>query len=284
MKLFLLLSNEIKQRFVVRELAKHHPVCGVVIEDKYTPKRRVTSFVRSHAHGVMPFVRAVLMKIRMLPYEARERRTIRSYFYEGGRPIPFDPAIPVHYARDINGEDALSLVRRYDPDALVVFGTSLLKGNFLSRVSRPIINVHTGLSPYYRGGQAAFWALYNDEPQYIGVTIHYINAGIDAGNILLQGRPALDADDTLSDIECKLAQIAPRLLHRALAALEAGTGKNVRQAGAGKLFLSRMFTLDKRLALEKMMSGGLLRRYLAREKISPASVRIVDEDYHDDYL
>lgn len=41
-----------------------------------------------------------------------------------------------------------------------------------------------GLSPYYRGTDCNFWALYDKKPQYVGATIHLLSKGIDSGPTL----------------------------------------------------------------------------------------------------
>ena len=41
-----------------------------------------------------------------------------------------------------------------------------------------------GISPYYRGNDCNFWALYDDNPHLVGATIHYISKGLDSGPML----------------------------------------------------------------------------------------------------
>ena len=80
-------------------------------------------------------------------------------------------------------------------DLIAVFGTSLLRGELLNEGRLGIVNLHGGLSPEYRGADCTFWALYNGEPEKIGCTLHYINAGIDTGKLIAHICPAVQADD-----------------------------------------------------------------------------------------
>ena len=66
-----------------------------------------------------------------------------------------------------------------DPDAIAVFGTSLIRGPLLAMGRLGLFNLHGGLSPRYRGADCTFWALYNGEPENVGCTLHRIDAGID---------------------------------------------------------------------------------------------------------
>ncbi len=70
-------------------------------------------------------------------------------------------------------------------DIYIIFGSSYIKGqlfNFL--VKQKAINIHAGVSPYYRGSDCNFWALYDDNPHLVGSTIHLLSKGLDDGPIL----------------------------------------------------------------------------------------------------
>src|SRR4030065_527921 len=77
----------------------------------------------------------------------------------------------------INHPDVGKLARELKPDLLCVFGTSLIRGDLLNEGRLGIVNLHGGLSTEYRGADCTFWAPYNGEPEKIGCTLHYINAG-----------------------------------------------------------------------------------------------------------
>ena len=79
----------------------------------------------------------------------------------------------------------------------------LLKKRIFSIPRNGCINIHTGLVQEFRGVDSSFWALNKELPEAVGATIHYINRGIDSGNIIFQTRPELDIKDTLEDIFLK---------------------------------------------------------------------------------
>ena len=54
--------------------------------------------------------------------------------------------------------------------------------NFL--IKKKAINIHMGISPYYRGTDCNFWALYDCKPELVGATLHLISKGIDNGKII----------------------------------------------------------------------------------------------------
>ena len=59
------------------------------------------------------------------------------------------------------------------PDVVLVCGTGILREELINLFPGHIINIHLGLSPYYRGAGTNFWPLVNREPEYLGATIHY---------------------------------------------------------------------------------------------------------------
>ena len=70
-------------------------------------------------------------------------------------------------------------------DVYVIFGSSYIKGdlvNFL--VKNKALNIHMGVSPYYRGTDCNFWALYDGNPHLVGATIHMLSKGLDSGAML----------------------------------------------------------------------------------------------------
>ena len=51
-------------------------------------------------------------------------------------------------------------------------------------IKKKAINIHAGISPYYRGTDCNFWALFDNNPHLVGSTIHFLSRGLDNGPIL----------------------------------------------------------------------------------------------------
>ncbi len=83
-----------------------------------------------------------------------------------------------------------------DADVYVVFGASYIRGALCELlIDRGALNIHMGVSPYYRGSSTNFWALYDELPDYVGATIHLLSRGLDSGPILFHALPAAEAVD-----------------------------------------------------------------------------------------
>jgi methionyl-tRNA formyltransferase len=86
----------------------------------------------------------------------------------------------------------------------------------ISLPSAAMLNIHSGLSPYYRGTWSYGWPIVNREPEYIGVTVHHVSAGIDAGDIIYQTKPLLEKDDDLNAIFLKVIAEGIELMVKAI--------------------------------------------------------------------
>lgn len=113
---------------------------------------------------------------------ARNRATEFTYFspfLEGGEGDRDQTCEVV----DINAEELLAQVSHINPDVILVFGTKVLTEGWLN-LGPPIVNLHLGWSPYYRGSATLFWPFFFNELHLLGSTVHLIDRGIDTGPIL----------------------------------------------------------------------------------------------------
>jgi folate-dependent phosphoribosylglycinamide formyltransferase PurN len=97
---------------------------------------------------------------------------------------------------DLNYLTQEHLKEALQSDIYVVFGSSFIKGwliDFL--IENSALNIHMGLSPYYRGSSCNFWAIYDLLPNYVGATIHYLSKGLDSGPIIFHSVPKFENED-----------------------------------------------------------------------------------------
>src|SRR5262249_60251432 len=84
-------------------------------------------------------------------------------------------------------DDALETVRDARPDLVLVTGTSILSDAW-GGIDAPIVNVHLGIAPRYRGRFCWFWPILEGREEDVGVTLHLVAPRVDAGPIVLQRR------------------------------------------------------------------------------------------------
>lgn len=105
---------------------------------------------------------------------------------------------------DINKRKHIDSIIGMNPDLIISYGCSIIKGDLLNIFKGRFINVHLGLSPYYRGSGTNYWPLVNCQPELVGVTFMHIDEGIDTGEIIHQIRAKYVFSDTPTSIGNRL--------------------------------------------------------------------------------
>ena len=109
-------------------------------------------------------------------------------------------------------------------DIYVVFGSSYIKGQLVDfLVQKKTINIHMGVSPYYRGTDCNFWALYDDNPHLVGATIHMLSKGLDSGPMLYHALSNIKNNPfeyTMSTVKSAFHSIAERIKDKSIFEIE----------------------------------------------------------------
>ena len=105
---------------------------------------------------------------------------------------------PIKYIAkgSINSDEVYNQIKLLDIDYVVCYGSSILKDFWFDLFPNKIINMHLGLSPYYRGSGTNFWAMADNNFACIGTTFMYMDKGIDTGKIIIQKRATVQKNDT----------------------------------------------------------------------------------------
>lgn len=87
---------------------------------------------------------------------------------------------------NVNAADSINKIRSYNCDLLVSMSfNQIFRQEIIDLTPNKIINCHAGKLPFYRGRNVLNWALINDEKEF-GITVHFVDSGIDSGDIILQ--------------------------------------------------------------------------------------------------
>jgi methionyl-tRNA formyltransferase len=111
------------------------------------------------------------------------------------------------------------------PDILAVYGTRKIPDTILG-LAPQALNMHTGVSPNYRGTACAFWPLHENDPGNLGATVHTCTSALDGGPIFAVRRISLDRSDTLETVFAKAVAVGAvayvEVIRKALAGELAG--------------------------------------------------------------
>ena len=162
---------------------------------------------------------------------------------------------------EINSHNIVSQIKNLNPDLLVCYGSSLIKSDLLNFFNDKFLNVHLGLSPYYRGSGTNIFPLVNYEPQMVGATFMYIDSGVDTGKIIHQIQADIQINDSphtignrfimkMTDIYCKIISCFDNL------------SVEIQPQSDGRLYMMKDFDYKACTKLYENFSSGMIKDFL----------------------
>jgi methionyl-tRNA formyltransferase len=116
----------------------------------------------------------------------------------------------VYIVDDFNGQECEQLLREIGPDVIVLGGSRIIRSNIIDIPRIGILNAHPGLLPEYRGVDVIPWAIYHGDP--VGVTIHFVDEGVDTGGIVARKVIDVTEGDTIASLGKKADVLAGELM------------------------------------------------------------------------
>lgn len=163
----------------------------------------------------------------------------------------------------LNSPATAQFAKAFGADIAFIFGTDLVKDPLLSALPADRINLHLGLSPWYRGSATLFWPFYFLQPQLAGVTFHQIVPAADAGAILHQSVPELRLGDGIHDVAVRAVTKAGGELRNLLAARRRDGGWRYHgQKTPGRLFRASDFEPAHLRVIYDLFEGRMVDEYL----------------------
>jgi hypothetical protein len=183
----------------LHELARQPVRLHVVCAEKVTAEnsaRRLKRLLRRHG---LSQVGSRLVGSQLIGRweEGNQRRRLDRLFdrdhlidwWRGSGVVPV--AVP-----HLNHPAARQAIAALEPDLMVRVSGGLLQPETFSLARLATLNLHHGRAPYIRGMWSIPWGIVAERPDWIGATLHMIDAGIDTGRVLWRGAPQLAPGDT----------------------------------------------------------------------------------------
>tara|TARA_E500000331_G_scaffold123539_1_gene121054 strand:- start:20130 stop:20945 length:816 start_codon:yes stop_codon:yes gene_type:complete len=208
MKIVCLIRSGAPLNYFVNKINSEHKVYEVIIEQpRSNNKKKISRFKKITFKKLYNFLKSRFIK------NHKAENIYNNWFSNNWKKL--NKTIPYIEVENINSESVLNRIKEINPDLIIVHGTSIVK-NHIIESSKLALNLHWGLSPYYRGTHCTDWALINWDPYNIGVTIHKLTNEIDGGDILAQKRAKIKSNDTLLSINMQLTYLGVELINQAI--------------------------------------------------------------------
>ncbi|MCP1169284.1 formyltransferase family protein [Limimaricola litoreus] len=161
-------------------------------------------------------------------YESEARKA----FFNSAGPLPDWPEgceIRSIARVDVNSDETVAWQAAFSARVIVLTGTPIVRAPLLRTASLGVLNMHGSLLPHYRGTRVELWQVLNDDLDKAGLTIHYVDPGVDTGDIIAQFPQAAAASDGPWTIRMRNQVTALDAMPRAVCDVLAGTASRRRQ-------------------------------------------------------
>ena len=158
----------------------------------------------------------------------------------------------------LNEAETIARISAFAPDIGVsILFDYILRAKLLALFPDGVVNLHPSLLPYNRGQYPNVWSIIERTPA--GVTLHYIDEGIDTGDIIAQREIAIEPIDTGKTLYRKLEETGLELFREYWPKIATGKSSRTKQPLVG--------TYHRKSDVEKFDRIDLEGRYTARELI-----------------
>jgi folate-dependent phosphoribosylglycinamide formyltransferase PurN len=245
--------------YFANQVHRRHPLQRLIVEDK--TMGQAPFFCRLKTRLALG-ARAANSRRLAVQVKNREMANLYSRLL-GSDWLDLDESIPVTFCRSINDPEVQTLLEQEKPDLLLDHGTSIVRDHIIATAPMAL-NLHWGLSPYYRGTHCTEWALINWDPRNIGVTVHRLAKSIDGGDVLGQKRIAAAPDDTVDALNLKLTVAGTQIVVDALDDWQRGCEWpfHTQDHALGYLTLNRQWSRLLRSQLDRLQSTGGIQQML----------------------
>jgi methionyl-tRNA formyltransferase len=263
MRIILITGDDLEHRYVAHKLAKEVALVGIVVDrgQRHSVFEKCLTYLRRYTWSQLLSRSCLLVIRRMCCDHSRRKQTLVSMF--GPEYCATFPQDLVHQVHGINTQDGMQVVSALQPDVILVFGTGIVKDRVLAMARMLALNLHSGISPYYRGTDCVFWAIYNQELQLLGATVHECTSDVDGGRIFGTTTIKLSEDDTMFSILGKCIIAGADLYGRIVKQfLESGLEGSLQDSSVGREYKAFMRGLGAEFKVRRSLSKGVVKRFV----------------------
>lgn len=235
MRVLILTSYTPANVYLVNYLTERKDVVARVIEQRPRP---LTFGAKMDARMKLVRRHGLVKTLNKLLYNKYSQRylngprdaTLRRSLW-GDAEVGYARETPTIEVNNINSAEVISFVKEHAPDVIAVCGTGIIRPKVFTLPPLGTINIHCGITPEYRSADTIFWALYNNEPDKVGVTIHFVDKGTDTGGIIFQEPVGVTERDDIATLYVKCIRRGAVLMDRALGEIESGRVRTMVKEG-----------------------------------------------------
>ena len=243
-RVVLLTQDGVGHRYVARTLAQEFPSLRLIVEEG-AGGNTGKSMRRAWKRGIGTFIDKIGRTVFLKMIRNSEARHDALVAHLGSGDLAcsiYEQAVRV---RNVNDEEAVEQLGRWNPELVLVYGTGLVRSKVFDAVSCPVLNLHTGLSPYYRGVACHLWPVAEGRLDRVGFPVHDCVAKLDAGGILSTGVVDVMPGDSIHDVFARQVHAGgPEYARCAVAELSDPLPRSVQDLELGREYMGSTLGLN----------------------------------------
>lgn len=226
-KILLLIGSDLRNNFICAEIMKKYFINGIIFQKRSNKSNKIfKQFSKDEK------------KLYLRHFKEREISE-KKFFKKVKVKLNNTEYINVK-EKDINSKSVQTFIKKIKPNIVICYGVGFLRKDVLKILPKNSINIHTGITPRFKGDACNFWAFYFLEPNNAGVTIHFLSKKVDSGPIITQIKPKLNFGDNMHDVTNKSLKIAAKKIIKLINVLEKKNINGILKKG-GKTFYASNF-------------------------------------------
>jgi folate-dependent phosphoribosylglycinamide formyltransferase PurN len=182
---------------IYNSISKYFGIFTTIIESKESTKTFIKRRIKRL--GLFTVIGQILFQIFIaIPLNFLSKKRKQEIINDNLLDVTDIPKEKINAVTSVNSSSTISLLKDINPDIIIVNGTRIISKKILSAINCKFINTHAGITPKYRGLHGTYWALLNNDLANSGVTVHFVDEGIDTGDIINQSAVVPSKNDNFS--------------------------------------------------------------------------------------
>ncbi len=259
MKILILSGNHPRHRYIIEPVFHHFKNIKVIMHKRESVKEGPTTICFNNIEKslvIRHFKNRFIKETKKFGNKIIKDLVNKENFFE------IDKDLSVNFIK--------KKLKKFKPDMVFSIGFSLINKQVIAFLPKNTINIHLGLSPWYRGSATLMWPTYNLEPWKTGVTFHRISDHIDDGPILHQSVPEMKKNYDVIDLSIAAISKAKIDLNRILKKIKKKEKlKFVKQKFNGKTYFTNSFRGSHLLVIYKFFNNKVCKYFFKTKKQLP---------------
>ena len=262
MNVVLLTSDSLRHKYIATAIAEELSLQLIVSEEKSAKIQSTENLNSEDAEFISKH------------FKARDDSEER--FFENFTEFPPDVPVLKVATGQVNDKEIRQLINEIEPDFILLFGSSIIGNEILERFPQKVINLHLGLSPYYKGSGTNLFPYHFNEPECVGATIHLATAKVDEGAVLHQLRPEIEPGDDLHSIGNKTILKAGIVFPKMVKLYSKGKISVAKQVGQGRIFKVKDLNPAILRNIYSNFENGMIKDYLDQKQEKDSEKPIIE--------